>query len=564
MKIFPSLLLVPFCQRVGTRNVITLLRFLGILLLLIVLYCVLFHLLMAGEGQTHSWITGLYWTLTVMSTLGFGDITFHSDLGRIFSIIVLLSGMLFMLTLLPFTVIQFFYAPWMATQLDLRIPRSLPEESQGHVILIHDDEVTRTLIRKLRQFHYDYVMLTPSMQTAQSLKDEGIHTMVGELDDPQTYRNCRIEQAGLIAVTASDVVNTSVASTVRGLCEDIPILATVQHRDSVDILELSGCNRVLHLGEMMGAALARRCVAGDAMAHVVATFNELQVAEAVTANTPLVGKTLRESRLRELLSINVVGLWERGVFQAARPDAVIHQSTVLVLAGSEQQLHEYDELFCIYTHSSAPVLIIGGGRVGRATGKSLAERGIDYRIVEKLPERILDDGHYVEGSAADFETLKRAGIMDCPTVIITTHEDDLNVYLAIYCRKLRPDVQIIARATAERIVGALHRSGADLVMSYASMGANAIFNLLKRSDVQMIAEGLDIFKLEIPRTLIGKTMAELGMREATGCTVLAVSSADGMQINPSPTLPFPAEGEIVVIGSAEAEEVFLAKYSTRR
>jgi voltage-gated potassium channel len=136
------------------------------------------------------------------------------------------------------------------------------------------------------------------------------------------------------------------------------------------------------------------------------------------------------------------------------------------------------------------------------------------------------------------------------------------VYLTIYCRKLRPDIQIIARATAERIVGALHRSGADLVMSYASMGANAIFNLLKRSDVQMIAEGLDIFKFKIPRTLIGKSMAELNMREATGCTVLAVSSADGMQINPSPTEPFPAEGEIVVIGSAEAEKVFLAKYST--
>ena len=555
-------MLADFCQRVGKRNVITLLKFLGIMMALIVLHSVMFHMLMAREGQEFSWITGLYWTLTVMSTLGFGDITFHGDLGRVFSIIVLMTGMLFMLTLLPFTFIQFFYAPWMAAQSSLRIPRSLPQESQGHVILIHDDEVTRSLIRRLRQYHYDYVMLTPSMQVAQSLKDEGIHTMVGELDDPLTYQNCRIEQAGLIAVTASDVVNTSVASTVRGLSESIPVLATVQHTDSVDILELSGCSRVLHLGNMMGSALARRCVAGDAMTHVVATFDELYVAEAVTANTPLVGKTLRESGLRELLSINVVGLWERGVFLDARPDAVIHESTVLVLAGSKHQLKEYDELFCIYAQSSAPVLIIGGGRVGRATGRSLAERGIDYRIVEKLPERIRDDGHYVEGSAADFETLKRAGIMDSPTVIITTHEDDLNVYLTIYCRKLRPDIQIIARATAERIVGALHRSGADLVMSYASMGANAIFNLLKRSDVQMIAEGLDIFKFKIPRTLIGKTMAELNMREATGCTVLAISSAEGMQINPSPTEPFPAEGEIVVIGSAEAEKVFLAKYST--
>nr|MBF0222247.1 hypothetical protein [Desulfobulbaceae bacterium] len=36
---------------------------------------------MMYEGREFSWITGFYWTLTVMSTLGFGDITFQTDLG---------------------------------------------------------------------------------------------------------------------------------------------------------------------------------------------------------------------------------------------------------------------------------------------------------------------------------------------------------------------------------------------------------------------------------------------------------------------------------------------------
>ena len=49
-----------------------------------VVYSVLFHVIMEMEGQRHSWLTGLYWTLTVMSTLGFGDITFTTDLGRLF------------------------------------------------------------------------------------------------------------------------------------------------------------------------------------------------------------------------------------------------------------------------------------------------------------------------------------------------------------------------------------------------------------------------------------------------------------------------------------------------
>ena len=84
-------------------------RFFLTLVGMVVIFSVIFHVLMAWEGQQHSWLTGFYWSFTVMSTLGFGDITFQSDIGRLFSIFVLLSGVIFLLILLPFTLIEFFY-----------------------------------------------------------------------------------------------------------------------------------------------------------------------------------------------------------------------------------------------------------------------------------------------------------------------------------------------------------------------------------------------------------------------------------------------------------------------
>jgi len=96
---------------------------------------------MEFEGREFTWITGLYWTLTVMSTLGFGDITFTSDLGRIFSIIVLLSGVLFLLIMLPFTFITFFYAPWLEAQSRFRAPREVPEDFSNHVIFTSFDPI---------------------------------------------------------------------------------------------------------------------------------------------------------------------------------------------------------------------------------------------------------------------------------------------------------------------------------------------------------------------------------------------------------------------------------------
>jgi len=532
------------------------------LIAMVTVYSVLFHYLMAWEDRQYSWITGVYWTLTVMSTLGFGDITFHTDLGLLFSIVVLLSGTVFMLILLPFTFIQFFYAPWMEAQAEARAPRQLPKETSGHVVLTNYGPVSAALIDKLTQYRYPYVILVRDISEALNLDDMGLNVVVGDLDDPETYSRIRIDQAALLATTHTDVVNTNVAFTAREISADVRIVATAQADGSVDILELAGCNRVFRLAEMIGQSLARRVLGRDAKTHDIGQFGSLVIAEASAAGTPLVGRTLREIRLRDHVSITVAGVWERGHFETAGPETRINQSTVLVLAGSRSQLQEYDALFCIYHSADIPVVILGGGRVGSATARALKDQGIDYRIVEKAPDRQPDD-HYVVGDAADLETLEEAGIMKTPVVVITTHDDDLNVYLTLYCRRLRPDVQIISRATLQRNVTTLHRAGADFVISEASMGANAIFNLLQAGDILLLAEGLDVFNIPIPPSLAGKTLAESGIRQETGCSVIAIQGSDGLQVNAGPDTVLTTGTELLVIGGVEAEGRFLDRYVDR-
>ena len=152
--------------------------------------------------------------------------------------------------------------------------------------------------------------------------------------------------------------------------------------------------------------------------------------------------------------------------------------------------------------------------------------------------------------------------MDTGTVVISTHDDDTNIYLTIYCRKLRPNVRIVSRATLERNVATLHRAGADFVMSYASMGANAILTLLDRSDVVMVAEGLNIFRVPVPPELVGRTMAEADIRRKTGSTVVAWQVGDALTLTPDPNAPMPRDGELIVIGSLAAESEFLEEFET--
>ncbi len=538
---------------------------LGILVVIVGIYSALFHEIMEHEGQRYSWITAVYWTLVTMSTLGFGDITFESDLGRTFSVIVLLSGSVFILVLLPFTFIQFVFLPWMESTQRARAPRRVPDDVRDHVILTSTGPIEAALRTRLDRAGIPHVTLVADLEEALRHHDEGLTVMVGELDDPASYEAAGVARAALVATTQADTTNTNVAFTVREVSESIRIVATANAEASVDILQLAGCDEVLRLGEMLGAALARRVLAPDGRSQVVGRFGELLIAEAA-APVALVGKPLLGSGIRDLTGLTVGGVWDRGELLIARPSTVLTETSILVLAGSEEQLARYDDRFSsddvADRSQDPPVIIIGGGRVGRSLARHLHDLDIASRIVEKQPDRIRSGADYVEGDAADLQVLKRAGIDEAPSIVVTTHDDDINVYLTNYCRRLRADAHIIARARLDRNVSTLHRAGADFVLSYASTGANAIWNMLNPDNTLQLAEGLDVFRVPVPSRLGGKTLADARIREDTGCTVVARVSADGFEPNPDPTVPLPAGGELVLIGDDESEDRFLSRYRT--
>lgn len=567
MKLMTTHIMQMLHHKRNKRNIIKLLRFIGVLCVMIVVYTIGFHYLMLYEGREYSWISGLYWTLTVMSTLGFGDITFESDLGRVFSIVVLMSGLVFLLIMLPFTFIQFFYAPWIEAQAAARTPRELPEDTRGHVILTAHDPVTQALIDRLDDYGREYVVICPTLEEGQKLHDLGVKVMIGELDDAKTYRLARADQAALLATTLSDPVNTNVVFTVREIAPNIPVVATALHSTSIPILELAGAQTVLDLGKIMGGAMSRCTVGGDAITHVVGAVDELLIAEASASRTPLVGQTLKESRLREL-GVNVIGVWDRGGFQYAKPDTRIGPTSILVLAGSAEQLQAYDEAFAIYNVSGEPVVVLGGGRIGCAAAKALMERGFEVRIVEQDAANVHDAARTIVGNAADTQVLEQAGMSKAPAVLITTHDDNVNLYLTIYCRRLRPDIQIIARSTSAKNVATLSRAGADFVLSYSSMGAEAMFNILHKSSLVTIAEGLEVFSIPLPESLEGKTIAESKVREMTGCTIVAVRFGSqgpegqprGLVTSPTADVRLKNGCELVLVGDSASRAKFVDEY----
>ncbi|MTV24162.1 potassium channel protein [Nitriliruptoraceae bacterium ZYF776] len=527
---------------------------------LVVVYSAIFHGLMAAEGRSFSWTTSVYWTLTVMSTLGFGDITFASDAGRIFSMLVLISGASVILVLLPFVFIQFIFTPWMQARESARAPRQVDEGVAGHIVLTQLDPISDAIIDHARHAEVPYVLIVADLEEALRLHDRGYRVLVGDPDDPSTYEAARVDEAALVATTRSDTANTNIAFTVREIDEEVPIAALASEEASVDILELAGVDRVVQLGELLGQALARRVVGVDARVHPIGQFGELRIAEASVNGTELEDRTIRDADLRARTGVNVIGVWQRGEFEHARPDTCLSARSVLILAGSDEQLANYDELIGVDRQLERPVLILGGGRVGRAAARAFEEQGVAATIVEKRTDRLRSTGRYVHGDAAAREVLEEAGLDDAAAALVTTHEDDVNVYLTLYLRRLRPDLQVIARATRDRNVSTLHRAGADAVLSYASLGATAMWNAMGHTHRLLVAEGLEIFRVPVPEVLRGRPLSECEIGERTGVQVVAIAQHGHLEPLPAPSRPLPTAGDLVLIGDDEAEGRFVDEY----
>ena len=545
------------------QNILALLWYVLYLLGVIAIFTVLFHVIMVFvEGRDYSWLTGLYWTLTVMSTLGFGDITFHSDIGRAYTIMVLVVGMVLFLIMLPFAFIRFFYAPWIEAQIHVQSPRFVPAGTEGHVIICKYDIIAPNLIDRLRQQNIPYFVIEPDSAAAVSLYNEQISVVQGDLDSRQTFEAMQVAKARLVFVNSADTTNTNIILTVREVAPEVPIVALASHEDSIDILELAGATHVLPLKRKLGEYLANRISVGDDRTHVIRKLDDWLVVEFTVHNTHLADKKLCETRIRELTGVNIVGVWESGHLRHAYPDRTLSEFCVPVGIGTQEQIDKLDELLRSDRTQAIPkaVLVIGGGTVGCAAAHALKRNGVTVYIVDRRPElneslsKVAD--RVTIGDAADRDTLMNGGLSEVSLVILSTNDDAMNIYLSVYCRRLDKDVRIVSRITHERNLEAIHRAGSDFILSYAPLGAESVMAFMEGRDPVIMGEGVELFSVTVPEGLAGKLLGESGIGASTGLIVLAVEAAGEMIANPSPATTLRPNSRLTVLGTAKQMALF--------
>ncbi len=560
--------LVYFLRGRARQNLKYLVYYCVFLVAVILIYAVLFRYLMWNlEGREFSLVAGIYWAITVMTTLGFGDITFHTDPGYIFAAIVTITGVVFLLIILPFGLISLFLGPWIEHRLRYRPTLELPDETSGHVLIFGLDAITRALILKLKNSRIPCVVVTPDMDEALRLeeeKEDGIRVVCGTPTDPRVLRSAKLEAARYVIANLSDPENVNLCLSVRSQCKT-PIAATVSEAAHGELLRLAGANLAVPLHKILGHNLATRATTQGAMAHVLDSFGKLLIAEIPVHGTPFSGQTLAEAQVRQRTGLAVIGLWERGVFTTPTAETRLAGDSLAVLAGTREQLDALEELTGEQA-SDDLVFILGHGRVGCAAASFLDRKPVPFILVDREENPACDEHIPIYEDATGRHVLKKAGIENAKGLIVTTNDDSTNIFLTLASRHTQPHIRIVARANDDENVPQLYSAGADFVVSQASVGASILLNFIESKTSAFLTEGINVFRRTVPSKLAGQTIANSHIRPKTGCSIVALEppqKGDPIVVPPPETVLGKDVG-LILIGSPAQEEAFSRLFPENR
>jgi len=530
----------------------SLLIYVAATVLLVVVYSVVFLFLMvSAEGKSYTAVDAVYWVITTMTTQGAGDIVFVSSIGRIFSIVVELTGIvLFFAILVPIVV-----APVLQS-----VRASVPTKSkaQEHVLIAGYSSMVETIIGELDERDLPYLVIDGDRDVVQALVERKIPCIYGDTSDEVTLQNAQIQRAKKVVLNQSDEKNAIIALVAKKLTR-ADIIGLVEDMANAVYLLYAGADKVVSPKQLLGIDIGHKAAMPITHRLIGSTplTGSLRIFELpVLGESGLNGASIEDAKIRERTGATVIALW-KGAKLSFNPSAseIITDTTVLLLVGTKKQLNAAKELsICSpdgkYCAIRGHYIIAGYGDVGKRVSKVLRSNGIEHIIIDKRQGDVV-------GSSTDRAILRQAGITDASTLVVTVNSDMDAIYTTLVARKLNPEIDIICRAISPQAVETLYQAGADYVLSQSVVAGQILVKFVAPRPLGtqlreiLLSEDVKVLEYRSGPAIVGRSIEHLKIRSRTGCTVVAITTGGVTMPNPDPHQVIPENSSLTVIGTRE-------------
>ncbi len=287
-------------------------------------------------------LDALYQTVTTVSTVGFREVEPLSATGQVFTMVLILVGVgaaLYTFSVLIETLIE--------GRLNELLGRRRMEQSlasmQGHVIICGWGRVGRSIAAEVAAAGRDLVVVELDPEAVAEAPHPSV---VGDATEDSVLQAAGIDRAAsLVAAVEGDADNSFITLSARALRPDLFIVARARSQGSADKLVRAGADRVVNPQSIGGARMAAFVLRPHVAEFVDVVMRERSLEfrleeVAVGIDSPIVGRTLRDSHLRDRTGALVLALRDAdGTFRTnPSPDLEIRGGQVIIAIGTQDEL----------------------------------------------------------------------------------------------------------------------------------------------------------------------------------------------------------------------------------
>ncbi|MFZ4793389.1 MAG: potassium channel family protein [Blastocatellia bacterium] len=267
---------------------------------------------------------GLYMTVITLATIGYGEVRTLSVEGRIFTMILIVIGVI-MVGYLISNLTKALIENEIADALGRRRLFKDISQLKNHFILCGAGRVGTRIIDELKMKNVDFVVIERDEATAEKLLQQGVLVLMGDATSETVLEGARIREAKTLITSAStDAENVYIVLTARGMNPDLYIVTRANDAPAERQLLRAGANKVVS-----PVLIGSHRMAQAALSPAVADFIELTTMTEsldlffdqvpVPAGSVLDGVKLKDSGIRAF-QVMIVAITPSGEKMIFNPD----------------------------------------------------------------------------------------------------------------------------------------------------------------------------------------------------------------------------------------------------
>jgi len=301
----------------------------------------------AGYMVIEKWelLDALYMTVITITTVGFKEVKDISEAGRIFTLVIIFTGMGIMAytlgmvaqVMVDFQIRSIFGRRKLGSKIKLL---------KNHYIICGYGRIGRIISQELKENRVPLLVIDNNPESKQALDSHEIPYIIDDATSEDILIEAGIERAkGLVAVVLSDADNLFITMTARVLNPKLFILARTDEEHAQRKLLRAGANRVVMPYRIGGQKMAHTIIKPAVTEFLEFTVHdrhiELKMEELLVGEkSRLDGVTLADSGIRQEMNVIIVAIRKKAGEMKFNPssESRIEMGDTLIALGHSNDL----------------------------------------------------------------------------------------------------------------------------------------------------------------------------------------------------------------------------------